>query len=94
MNADPRELVRAAVDGARKLEMSRAEPSSGRAGVRVALRIRIRRRAPMIASPLRPAPGPPRPTPGADVLERFGWSGPEAEWIALVCRRRRRPVLA
>lgn len=96
IESDPRELVGAAADawrmseslleGARKLKESRAEPSSGRPGDRVAPRIRIRRGAPAPSSPPRPALGPPRPAPGADVLERFGWRGEEAEWIALVCR--------
>ncbi len=96
LESDPRELVRAAADawrmsetllaGAREVKERTAEPSSGRPGVREAPRIRIRRVAPALVSPPLPALGPARPAPGAGVLERFGWHGPEAEWIALVCR--------
>ena len=96
LESDPRELVRAASDawrmseallaGARELKERRAEPSSGRTGSPEAPRIQIRRGVPDPSSPPLPALGPPRPAPGADVLERFGWHGPEAEWIALVCR--------
>ena len=95
IESDPRELVGAAadawrmseslLDGARKLEESRAEPSSGRPGVRETPRIRIRRGAPVPSSPPRPALGPPPPAPDAGVLKRFGWRGAEAEWIVLVC---------
>ena len=96
IESDPRELVGAAADawrmsetllaGARKLEESRAEPSSGRSGGREAPRVRVRRPATVLASPLPPVVSSPRPAPGADVLERFGWRGDEAGWIALVCR--------
>ena len=96
LESDPRELVGAASDawrmseallaGARKLKERTAEPSSGRPGVQEAPRVRVRRVVPTPGSPLRPALGPPRPAPSADVLKRFGWRGPEAEWIALVCR--------
>ncbi len=96
LESDPRELVRAAADawrmseallaGARELKERTTEPSSVRSGVREAPRLRIRQIAPALASPPLPALGAPRPAPGADVLERFGWHGEEAEWIALVCR--------
>ena len=93
----PQELVGAAVDawcmseillvGTRKLEESGAVPSSGRPGVRKKPPVRDRRGAPVTASPLRPAPGPPRPAPSADVLELFCWRGPQAERTALVYRQ-------
>ena len=96
LESDPRELVGAAADAwrmseallaaGRELKERTDEPSSVRPGVLEAPRIRIRQVAPMLLSPPRPALGPPRPAPGADVLERFGWHGPVAEWIALVCR--------
>ncbi len=96
LESDPRELVRAAADawrmseallaGARELKERTAEPSSGRPGVQEAPRIRLRQIDPALVSPPLPILGPPRPAPGADMLERFGWHGPEAEWIALVCR--------
>ena len=94
--SDPRELVRAAADawrmsevllaGARELKERTQDPSPARPRSPEAPQIRIRRGAPAPISPQRPALGPPRPAPGAGVLERFGWRGPEAEWIALVCR--------
>ncbi|MDE2928137.1 MAG: zincin-like metallopeptidase domain-containing protein [Acidobacteriota bacterium] len=96
LESDPRELVRAAADawrmseallsGAREIKERTTEPSSVRSDVREAPRIRLRQIAPVLASPPLPALEPPRPAPGSDVLERFGWHGPEAEWIALVCR--------
>ena len=97
LESDPRELVRAAVDawrmsevllaGARELKERTQGPSPSRPrSPEVPRRIRIRRGTLAPSSPQRPALGPPRPAPSADVLERFGWRGPEAEWIALVCR--------
>ena len=94
IESDPRELVRAASDawrmseallaGARKLKERTADPSSARP--RSPGAPRSRRGPPTLASPPRPALGPPPPAPGAEALQRFGWRGPEAEWIALVCR--------
>ena len=96
IESDPRELVRAAadawrmsealLDGARKLKERPADPSSSRPRSPGAPRVRIRRGTPTRISPPRPAPDPPGPAPGAEALKPFGWRGPEAEWIALVCR--------
>ena len=96
LESDSRELVRAASDawrmseallaGARELQERTARRSSARPRSPGAPQVRIRRVTPTRISPPRPAPDPPGPVTGAEALKRFGWRGPEAEWIALVCR--------
>ena len=94
LQSDPRGLVRAASDAWRMSEALLAgsrEPQERPDGPSSDLprslgAPRLRRVTPTRSSPPRPAPGPAPPAPGAEALERFGWRGPEAEWIALVCR--------
>ena len=96
LQSDPRELLRAASDawqmsdhlvaGGREPKERASRPSSDRPRSLEAPRIRIRRVTPTLRSPQRPAPGSPRPGTDAEALQRFGWRGGEAEWIALVCR--------